>query len=189
DIHMTGTVDNYGFGFGLYFSSCSDLSAYTGVSFKIKGNAGTTMKIDFQVQTNEDYPWQALPSSMKGGCTATPANVANPFADCIAPTDPVTVATAESTVTVMFTDIMGGKPTATVDPKQVVGIQWGFEWSATAMPYLADVTVSDITLIGGTGVSCTSGTGGTGGSGGSGGAAGGGGGSGGAAAGSGGTGG
>ena len=193
NIHVTGMVDGYGYGFGLYFQTCVDLHAYTGVSFKLKGTAGTTPMLTFQVQTNPDYPWMPRPMDMKGGCTAM--DITNPFGECVAPNKSIPVTATEATVSVLFTDLMGGKPTATADATQVLGIQWGFPWTGMATGnYAFDVTVSDLTLTGGPGgaVSCAmaaGGTGGTGGAGGSGGAATGGGGSGGAAAGSGGTGG
>ncbi len=158
-IHVTGTVDGYGYGFGLYFSGCSDLSKYTGVSFKIKGTAGTPPSITFQVQSNADYPWEAAPMN-KGGCTAT--DLTNPFGSCIAPSKSVTVPAAETTVSVLWADLGAGMPTATADPTAVLGIQWGFPW-ATGANYMFDVTVSDVTLTGGSGtVSCATGTGGAG---------------------------
>jgi hypothetical protein len=157
-IHVTGTVDGYGYGFGLYFSGCSDLSKYTGVSFKIKGTAGTPPAITFQVQTNADYPWEAAPMN-KGGCTAT--DLTNPFGSCIAPSKSVTVPAAETTVSVLWADLGTGMPTATADPTQVLGIQWGFPW-ATGANYMFDVTVSDVTLTGGTGSTSCNGAGGSG---------------------------
>jgi hypothetical protein len=165
DIHVSGTVDNYGYGFGLFFLNCSDLSAYTGVSFKLSGMAGTTNMMIFQVQTNPDYPWQAMPADRKGGCTA--ADAMDPFGTCVAPS--VTLPIADQNV--LFTDLMGGKPTTTADPAQALGLQWALPYDGKTS-YAFDVTVSDVKLIGGTGVSCNpvmTGTGGAGGTAGSGG--------------------
>jgi hypothetical protein len=168
-IHVTGMVSGYGFGFGLYFSTCSDLSKYTGVSFKVKGTTDTTAMLQFQLETNTDYPWQPRPTDMKGGCTAT--GTTDPYSICIAPSKLVGVTATATTVMVAFADLAGGMPTAGApasDLKGIVGMQWALPWSGvTEMAYAADVTVSDVTLIGGTGISCV-GAGGTGGAGGAG---------------------
>ncbi len=173
-IHVTGMVTGYGFGFGLYFSACSDLSKYTGVSFKVKAGNATTTGIILQLQTNADYPWEGKAmQDNKGACV--PTDVTMPFSSCQVPAKSATITTTESTVTVAWADLAGGMPTATVDPKQIIGIQWALPWMPPATAYAADITVSDVTLTGGTGVSCAMGAGGTGaggsGSGGAGGAA------------------
>src|SRR5882724_6862339 len=162
-IHVSGSVDNYGYGFGLFFLNCSDLSAYTGVSFKLSGTAGSANTMIFQVQTNPDYPWQAKPSDRKGGCTAAAAS--DPFGTCVAPS--VTLPIADHSV--LFTDLMGGKPLATASPNQALGLQWALPYDGKTS-YMFDVTVSEVKLIGGSGMSC--GPAGTGGAGGTGGAAG-----------------
>jgi hypothetical protein len=191
NIHVTGTVDSYSYGFGLYFQNCVDLSAYTGVSFKIKGTyaaagAGGTAgagaggaggaaaaTINFQFETNVDYPWMPRPMDKKGACTAT-VDPTNPFGECTAPNAAVMLTASDSTPTaITFASLMGGKPTVTADPAQVVGIQWSFPWTGTAAGnYTFDVTLSDFTLTGGTAgpVSCAVAAGGTGGTGGAGGA-------------------
>jgi hypothetical protein len=161
-IHVSGTVDNYGYGFGLFFLNCSDLSAYTGVSFKLSGKAGTANEMIFQVQTNSDYPWQAMPADRKGGCTATDAM--DPFGTCVAPS--VTLPVADQNV--LFTDLMGGSPRATANPDQALGLQWALPYDGKTS-YAFDVTVSEVKLIGGTGISCNPASTGTGGSGGTGG--------------------
>ncbi len=162
-IHVSGTVDNYGYGFGLFFLNCSDLSAYTGLSFKLSGTAGTANMMIFQVQTNPDYPWQAMPTDKKGGCTATVAT--DPFGTCVAPSK--TLAIADTTV--LWGDLAGGMPTASASPDQALGLQWALPYDGKTS-YSFDVTVSDVKLIGGTGtsVSCNgaAGAGGTGGAGG-----------------------
>jgi hypothetical protein len=162
-IHVSGTVDNYGYGFGLFFLNCSDLSAYTGVSFKLSGSAGSANMMIFQVQTNPDYPWQAMPSDRKGGCTAAVAS--DPFGTCVAPS--VTLPIADHSV--LFTDLMGGKPLATASPDQALGLQWALPYDGkTSYPF--DVTVSEVKLLGGTGISCNPPTTGSGGASGGGGA-------------------
>ncbi len=158
-IHVTGTVDDYGYGVGLFFLNCADLSGYTGVSFKLSGSAGTTDTMIFQVQTNDDYPWQAKPTDRKGACTAL--DMANPFGSCVAPSKTIPLADGS----VLFADLAGGMPEATASANQALGLQWAFPYDGKTS-YAFDVTISDVQLLGGSGVSCN-GAGGSGGSGGS----------------------
>ncbi|HEX6274185.1 MAG TPA: hypothetical protein VFZ53_14150 [Polyangiaceae bacterium] len=194
-IHITGMVTGYGHGFNIWFSYCSSLAAYTGITFTVNGTSAAMPMpntIDFQIQTNTDYPWQPRPQDMKGACTA-PMGM-DPYGVCIAPTLNVPLGAAPQTVT--WAQMMGGTPTPwspTMSPTEVIGLQWQFPWSPTHMPYAVDVTLDNVQFTGGTGptTACPAymtGGGGAGGAGGSGGAAGSGG-SGGAAAGSGGSGG
>jgi hypothetical protein len=157
-IHVSGTVDNYGYGFGLFFLNCSDLSAYTGVSFKLTGTAGSANMMIFQVQTNPDYPWQAMPTDKKGGCTAAVAT--DPFGTCVAPSKTLPIADS----TVLWADLAGGKPTITATPDQALGLQWALPYDGKTS-YAFDVTVSDVKLVGGTGssVSCDAAAAGSGG--------------------------
>jgi len=157
-IHMSGMVTGYGFGFGLYFSDCSNLSAYTGVSFKVSGTTNASATLIFQLQTNADYPYVAAPMN-KGACaTTTPAN---PFGTCVAPSKAVPITTTPTTVTLTWADLTGGMPTATADPTQVLGLQWALPSDGTTA-YAADVTVTDVTLTGGTGsASCNGAAGGS----------------------------
>ena len=147
-IHVTGTVDDYGYGFGLFFLNCSDLSAYTGVSFKLSGTAGTANTMIFQVQTNTDYPWEAKPTDKKGACTA--ADKANPFGSCVAPSKTIPIADGS----VAWAQLSGGMPTAAANAREALGLQWAFPYDGKTS-YTFDVTVSDVQLVGGTGVSCT----------------------------------
>lgn len=190
-IHVTGMVAGYGNGFGLWFTTCSDLSNFQGVMFTLSGTVGTDNMMDFQVQTNDTYPYNFDPASGKGACV--PQDDSNPFGSCIAPLASVTTGAPS---TVMWADLSGGMPVAwdaTTGPMQVLGLQWQFPWSDTATSYAVDVTLEDVTLIGGSSTDCgtmagsggtgaggtgaggtggsggTNGTGGTGGSGGTGG--------------------
>ncbi|HEY3498451.1 MAG TPA: hypothetical protein VGK73_27345, partial [Polyangiaceae bacterium] len=177
DLHVTGTVGTYS-GFNLWFSYCSDLSAYTGIEFTISGTvmaAGTAANtIDFQLQTNSDFPWQTADNmaKMKGACTSdTPAD---PWGDCIAPSLNVPIpAEATMPVTVLWTQMAGGTPVMwdpVNSPKEILGIQWQFPWGSAATEYTVDVHIDNIKFVGGTDTACT--TGSCSGSGGAGGAAG-----------------
>ena len=182
-LHVSGTVSTYS-GFNLWFSYCSDLSAYTGISFTLSGVVGAAAPaantLDFQLQTNSTFPWQTAQNmtDMKGGCTATDAT--NPYASCIAPllNVPVPPADAPATVTVTWDQMAGGSPapwSVAMSPKEIMGIQWQFPWSSTATAYDVDVTIDDVKFTGGTETACTNGScSGSGGAGGAGGAGGGG---------------
>ena len=158
-IHVTGTVDDYGYGFGLFFLNCSDLSAYTGVSFKLSGTTNTANTMIFQVQTNTDYPWEAKPTDKKGACTA--ADKSNPFGSCVAPSKTIPVAAGS----VLWSDLVDGMPVATASANEALGLQWAFPYDGTNS-YSFDVTVSDVQLLGGDVTSCggPTGAGGAGGS-------------------------
>jgi hypothetical protein len=183
-LHVSGTVSTYS-GFNLWFSYCSDLSAYTGIEFTITGMVGaavTSMNtIDFQLQTNSTFPWQTTQNmtDMKGGCTATDAT--NVWASCIAPSLNVAIpAEATMPVSITWDKMMGGAPAAwaaATSPKEIMGIQWQFPWTSGATEYSVDVIVDNIKFIGGTDTPCTNGScsGGSAGAGGAGGAGGGGG--------------
>lgn len=159
-LHITGPVKNYGYGFNLWFTACSNISAFTGVSFKISGTAGTANTIDFQPQTNSDYPWQPSPTDKKGGCTATDAT--NPWGECVAPgKSGIAITTTPTVVALTWADITGGKPvawSATMSPTEIIGLQWQFPWSGTATEYNVDITIDEITLTGGTQMACPTGS-------------------------------
>lgn len=157
-IHVTGTVTGYGFGFGLWFAACSDLSAFTGVEFTIGGTTTHATKpnaVELQVQTNSDYPWQAAPADKKGGCTAMDETM--PWSSCIAPKDEVMIAETPAAIPVLWAAVGAdagseGTPvpwSPTMSPAEVIGIQWQFPWAEAAMPYEVDVTLESIRLTGG----------------------------------------
>jgi hypothetical protein len=182
-LHVTGMVAGYGRGFNIWFSLCSTLQAYGGVEFIVSGTTADAMAmntIEFQAQTNSDYPWQPFVSTngVKGACTAP--DPMNAWSVCIAPGKaPITLGTAPQQV--MWADITGGMPTAwtaAMSPSELVGIQWQFPWSEGRAAYAVDVTLDDVKFIGGTGptTACppySSGSGGMGGMSGAGGAGGG----------------
>jgi hypothetical protein len=164
-MHVTGTVKNYD-GFGVYFTACTDASAYTGVSFNIKGNAGPTGKLSFRFQSNANT---AVDTVNKKGTCMVPAGTVDTYPLCHDAIFDITVTEGGGEVAVKFSDVMGGVPVATVDGKDLVGIQWAFAWTGpTDTMYPVDVTVDDIKFTGGS----AGGSGGAGGGGGAGGAGG-----------------
>ncbi len=153
-LHVTGTVTGYGHGFTLWFSRCSSLAAYTGITFTLSGTTASATRsntMDLQLQTNADYPWQPRPMDLKGGCTA--ATVADALALCVAPgLGGIVLAASPQLVT--WAEIMGGMPTAwhvSMSPAELLGIQWLFPWSTEFQPYAVDVTLDNVRFTGGTG--------------------------------------
>jgi hypothetical protein len=145
-IHITGMVTGYGHGFNVWFTSCSDLSAYTGVSFIMTGTAGPQDLYDFQVQTNSTYPWQPRPADLKGSCTA-PSGM-DPFGYCIPPT--IAITTGPEAAVVLWSNFVGGMPvswSSTTSPREIVGLQWQFRWSTGSTPYAVDISLSNVSFI------------------------------------------
>jgi hypothetical protein len=170
-LNVTGTVKTYD-GFGIYFTACTDASAYTGVSFNIRGNAGPTGMLSFRIQTNATTAVDSV--NKKGSCVVPPGTV-DAYAICHAAMFNITVAPAGGVVEVKFSDVMGGAPVATVDGKDILGLEWAFPWAGpTDTMYPVDVTVDDIKFTGGSagGSGGAGGGGGGGGTGGTGGSAG-----------------
>ena len=151
-IHITGTVGGYGVGFNFWFAYCSDLSAFTGVKFTLKGTTGYTTTpngIDFQPQTNTNYPWQPRPDDKKGACTSPTPD--NPWNDCVAPSKSITLSDTAQTILWSDTALANGKPapfSATTSPKEIVGLQFQFPWAESATAYMVDVTLDDVSFEG-----------------------------------------
>jgi hypothetical protein len=153
ELHVTGTVAGYGIGFNLWFTSCSSLAAYSGITFTLTGTttdvmAGNTMQ--FSVQTNANYPWQPIPTEGKGACTA-PSNQ-SPFSFCIPSSAMVYISAGPTEVS--WARMTGGMPTpwhAATSPAEVVGLQWQFPWSEGRTAYSVDVTLDNVRFTGGTG--------------------------------------
>jgi hypothetical protein len=167
-LNIKGNVANYD-GFGVYFGTCTDGSAYDGVSFNIKGNAGPTGKLSFRFQTNANMAINTV--DKKGSCVVPPGTV-DPDPICHHATFDITVAPEGGDVAVKFSDVMGGVPIATVDGKDIVGLEWAFPWAGPGgTAYDVDVTIDDIKFTGTGGP--VGGSGGSGGGGAGGGGAGG----------------
>ncbi|HKO52531.1 MAG TPA: hypothetical protein VJV79_32710, partial [Polyangiaceae bacterium] len=123
-LNVKGNIKAYD-GFGLYFNTCYDASAYTGISFNIKGNAGPTGKLNFRVQTNTNTAIDAANS--KGACVATSAT--DTYPDCHAASFDIPVTAAGAVVMVNFVQFKDGMPSATVSAKEIVGLEWAFNWT------------------------------------------------------------
>jgi hypothetical protein len=158
--HVTGTVSTYD-GFGIYTGKCSSLAGYTGVTFTL---SGTTMSVDkpnalkFVVQMNGNEPIDA--TNKKGACVGASG------VECVSPNK--AIMPSDTPQTIMFADLVGGKPMTTLDVTQVLGFQWQIDPDASATPFAIDLTLSNLSLVGGSGppVDCSVGMGGMGGMGG-----------------------
>ncbi|HEV8548692.1 MAG TPA: hypothetical protein VGQ57_06690 [Polyangiaceae bacterium] len=162
-LHITGTVSKYD-GFGIYTGKCSSLSGYTGITFTLKGTTSSVDKpnaLKFVIQINADEPIDMTNS--KGAC------VGSSGVECISPSK--AIMPSDSPQTIMFSDLAGGKPLATVDATQVLGLQWQIDPDASGTAFPIDLTLSEVTLIGTPTGDCSSGGGGMGGMGGAAGSA------------------
>lgn len=118
------------FGFGLFFDSCVDASAYNAVKFTVNGTLGDCA-IRFAVTSSENVSPADDP---RGTCTETTG--------CFPPSTPIT---ATGTVVVPFFGFtFPGSPNV-VDPTSLVGIQW--QMDAQGIACHASFTIDDISFI------------------------------------------
>ena len=128
-LNIKGNVHAYD-GFGVYFNSCTDASAYTGVSFNIKGKAGPKGTLSFRVQTNANTAISM--QNMKGTCVV-PAGTTDTYPLCHAAAFDIPVTVAGSVVSVTWSQLAGGVPVDGVTGgKDVVGLEWAFNWDPAA---------------------------------------------------------
>jgi hypothetical protein len=139
ELSVTGTVGTYS-GFGVWLGQCMvDMSAYSGVSFRIGGTTGSGM-LKFSVLTNANStPVMCLTG--KGTCDVATAGACTPASMTIS------VPETPEVVTVEWADLTGGSPEAAVDPSQVLQLQWDFDWMDGMTPYEVNVTVDDVVLV------------------------------------------
>src|SRR6185312_15217162 len=95
-LHVTGSAAAFA-GFGVAFD-CVDASTYSGVSFKISGNAGASGMLSVAVDTEADTPRES-----GGTCVAGPTM-------CFPPAKNIAVSAGTTTVSVAWADLMGGMP-------------------------------------------------------------------------------
>lgn len=162
NLHVSGTIGDYS-GFGLYFDNCSkiDASAYKGVQFTIHGSVPMGDAMTFSVGTAADEVAASWLNAHKAA--ATDADKPPNFGRCMpvsgqydgtcnAPSKSVAVTATATTITVLWADLVGGKPEASVNPSEIIYMAWAFPAPAgagTAAPttYMADVTVDDLQFV------------------------------------------
>jgi hypothetical protein len=159
--HMSGNLGDYS-GFGLYFTDCNriDASAYAGISFKIRGSVAMGNSLSLQVGTSADdishlylnaqpTPPNPLAEPNSGRCV--PAM--NQYdGTCATPSFTVPVTATATTIEVRWADLVGGAPSASVNPAEITGIRWIFPnpvGAGTAAPttYAVDLYVDDLAFI------------------------------------------
>jgi hypothetical protein len=110
-------------GVSIYFDSCIDATAYTGIKFKLTGSFGTCDML----KLGANFPQiETMPPAAHGACVPPAAPAPN---NCYGPGGPYTVATTM----VAFADMNGGGAVATVtaDAKnRITGIGFGFHGPA-----------------------------------------------------------
>jgi hypothetical protein len=120
---LTATVAASGYtGYGIYFKDpdkCWSAAAYQGIRFTISGDLGGT-SMQFQVQTNNDYPIDTANS--KGACPGTWSSGCGNNSYAV----PAASVTAAATVIdVPWAQLTGGKPNP-VESAELLGLQWQF---------------------------------------------------------------
>jgi hypothetical protein len=139
NFHVAGRVTTYS-GFGLYFDECIDASLYRGISFKLTGTTGGGA-IRLVPIVNEDTPID--PVAMIGACSY--ANEQTKFTECI---NPGATVTASGVITVLWSELTGGRPRANVDPAQIDGLLWALVWAPGLASYAVDLTLDDVAFVG-----------------------------------------
>jgi hypothetical protein len=129
--HITGTVTGYA-GWGLWFGECTNASRWTGIRFVMGGSLGTSGELEFQVQTNNNYPIDT--SNSKGACGGSWEDgcASNRYVFAEFPAEP-------APLEVPFASLTGGAPEA-IESAQLLGIQWQFN-CATGDACEVDVTM------------------------------------------------
>ena len=138
--HLTGTIGDYS-GFSLGFSCAVDASMFTGISFTIKGDAGTTGRLIMSVGTSPDDINGVMDAPSWGKCVPK----TGPYdGTCQSPRADVSVTGTANTVKIKWADLKGGAPQASVSPDSLSGIVWIWDWVAGATPFATDITIDDI---------------------------------------------
>ncbi len=136
-LNLSGTIPASDYaGFGFWFRpSCSNASAFTGISLTFSGTAGNS-EIQFQVQSSRNYPIDS--ENSKGECTGT-------WTDGCSNNRVVLQGYGQTaaTIEVPFTALVDGLPISPLDPSELLGIQWEFR-CGDAADCTPNVTLDDI---------------------------------------------
>jgi hypothetical protein len=120
--------------FGLVFNVCVDASAFTAVAFTISAPGGLgTCLVNFGIQISEDQNAVAGVGTCDANACAPPM------------LGPVTVGLTPATVTVPFTQPIGGTPTHMVDPTAITGLQWDVS-EPMGSPCVTTLVLDDISF-------------------------------------------
>jgi len=132
--HISGQVFGHKDLFGIYWNcvaaasgGCTlDVSQWKGISFTIKGNVGPDNAVGFTMgRADNDTPTE---NATCGTCVPA-ADAATAEDSCHGPRTTITVPsdhTTVKTVNLLWADLTGGSPQASIDPHQLTGILWFF---------------------------------------------------------------
>ena len=118
------------FGFGLFFDSCVDASAYNAVQFTINGTLGDCA-LRFALTSSQNVDPANDP---RGTCTE---------ASCFPPSTPIAI--AGTTVVRFFDFTFPGSPNI-VDPSSLIGIQWQMD-TPPGVACNANFSIDDIRFV------------------------------------------
>jgi hypothetical protein len=159
--HLSGTIGDYS-GFGLSFANCAlaDASAFKGISFTLSGSVemGGTLTVNVGTAANDiTSAWlnahkMAGEADKHGFGRCTPPGDNQYDGSCAAGAKTVEVSETPTTVTVLWADLTGGKPSATINPAEITFITWALPAPAgagTTAPttYKADIVVDDLKFV------------------------------------------
>ncbi len=156
-VTVAGTVEDYA-GFGLWFDvrqgdgfacadCCLDAGDCTGISFEISGTDGISVRPILQGYST--YPKEGTPP--KGGCLFTSEDTK--YDDCQFPKGPaLDMTSSPETVEVPFSAFDTGVPEVIGGAKrEVIGLQWEFDWTRGDDAYPVELTLSNVQFYGGDG--------------------------------------
>jgi hypothetical protein len=64
------------------------------------------------------------------------------------PSKIIPVTATPTTVTVLWADLTGGKPSPSVTPKELTGMSFYFTWNGTgSVAYPVDITIDDLSFV------------------------------------------
>lgn len=147
--HISGSVAEYA-AFQIAFVCGADAKAYEGISFKISGSAGPTNTLSFVVAHASDS-WRDPAAAEPTAASCVSANQYD--GTCKEAAAPVEVTETETTISLLWSDIEGGKPELNPDPAELLALRWLFKWDeamsadAAANQYDVDVRLDDLTFI------------------------------------------
>jgi len=139
-------------GFGLYYSSqdCLNAATYTGIQFQFSGSLGGCL---LALSANFSADTRPADDPNRGGCAGTPSSCYGPNADltakAISSADAGADAGTATTIKVPFTQLTGGMPSSSFDPRDLISVQWQLSartGGADAGGCTADFTVSNVSF-------------------------------------------
>jgi hypothetical protein len=146
--HVSGTVGTYA-GFQVGFVCGANASDYLGISFTISGNAGPSGSLSFVVPHATNVWKEPLNTTTAAKCMA-PGQYDGTCQEAAAT---VEVSETETTVSLLWADLVAGKPEMNPNPAELMGLRWLFAWDAVkeldpeANEYEVDVRLDNLTFI------------------------------------------